>query len=434
MLQGRAAFSRQGPFRAWVVIWLMIFQRLHAKGTLSVAVRELLTGPVQAFVRRPEGTAGEPLSGNTSAYSQARSKLPLEVAEQVSDWIFESMWEQPKALPGLGRPMFLLDGSSLLLPHTQDLVQAYPPPRNQHGASHWPVMRVLVAHDVVSGLAVRPCWGPMDGEAAVSEQGLAKEIMSRLPADCVALGDRNFGVFSMAYHATQQKHPCLFRLTKLRATKLAGGVAPSAGTDRPIRWVASRWDRSSNPELPEQASVEGRLLAFKVRDAAGKWQKLYFFTTLAVPAEQILSLYGYRWNIETDLRSLKKEVRLHMLEAQSPAMVAKELVLGVAAYNLTRAAMNEAAWALQLHPRQFSFSQAQDTLNAFLPLFAKATSNEERQQIMQRMLRVFAQSTLPHRRKRRSAPRMIWPRPCSFPKRKVAKQAKQGKVAKKGVA
>ncbi len=122
-----------------------------------------------------------------------------------------------------------------------------------------------------------------------------------------------------------------------------------------------------------------------------------------------------------------------MLDVKSPEMAAKELVLGVAAYNLTRAAMNEAASALNLDPRRFSFSQAQDTLNAFLPLFANAASDEEREQILQRMLRVFSQSKLPCRSKRRSAPRTVWPRPCSFPKRKV-NQKRQSTAAGKGVA
>ena len=434
LLEGEAAFSREGPLSAWVVIWLMIFQRMHPKGSLSVAVRELLTGPVQASVRWPERTATaepRPLSSNTSAYSQARSKLPQKVAETVSELIFQSLQQQPKVLPELNIPLFLLDGTSMLLANSPALEQAYPPPRNQHGASHWPVMRVLVAHDVISGLAAPPCWGPMSGTQAVSEQGLAKEMMRRLPAGCGLLGDRNFGVFSMAYHAIEQQHPCLFRLTKARAIKLNGGIAPASKTDRAIRWRPSRDDCGNNQEIPPSAVVDGRLLAFKVRDALGKWQKLYFFTTMTVSAAQILKLYGYRWNIETDLRSLKREVRLHMIEARSPDMVAKELVLGVAAYNLTRAAINQAALALDLNPRQFSFSLAQDTLNAFLPAFAKATSDKQRQQLMDQMLKVFAQSKLPRRRKRRSAPRTIWPRPCSFPKRKIAKPRK---AAKKGAA
>ena len=432
ILEGWSAFSREGPLTGWVVIWLMIFQRLHAKGTLSVAVRELLTGPVQAHVRWSDGKT-DPLSANTSAYSQARSRLPLEVAEKVSDLMFESLWEQPKTLPGLDQPMFLLDGSSILLAHSKDLVQAYPPARNQHGASHWPVLRIVTAHDVVSALAVRPCWGPMDGAEAVSEQGLAKVIIGRLPAGCGVLGDRNFGVFSMAYTTSQHHHPCLFRLTEARAGKLNGGVAPCSGTDKQIRWIPTREDRRSNPEIPAQAYVEGRLLTFKIRGKGGKWQKLYIFTTLDLPAQEILRLYGCRWNIETDLRSLKREVRLHMLEAKSRAMVDKELVLGFAAYNLTRATMNQAAAALDLDPRRLSFSQAQDTINAFLPLFAKATSAPEREAIMQEMLRVFGYSKLPHRRKKRSAPRQIWPRPCSFPKRKVGKKQKTTK-ATKGIA
>ena len=263
----------------------------------------------------------------------------------------------------------------------------------------------------------------MDGPAAVSEQGLTKEILTRLPAGCGVLGERNFGVFSMAWYASQQNHPCLFRLTEIRAKKLNGGAVPSARTNREILWVPSRDDLRANPEIPAEVRVAGRLLACKVRDALGKWQKLYFFTTLTPPPDQILHLYGYRWNIETDLRSLKREVRLHMLEAKSADMVRKELLLGVAAYNLTRAAMNEAGAALGLDPRQFSFSQAQDTLHAFLPLLANATSDQERQQITRQIIRVFAQSKIPHR-KRRSYPRQIWPRPCPFPKRKVASKRK----------
>ena len=421
LLAGRREFLRQGPLSAWVVIWLMMFQRLHHRGTLSVAVRELLCGSVRSFVYWGEGKDGRDLSANTSGYSQARSRLPLEVAEKVSDTIFESLLAEPQVVPGLDRPMFLLDGSTLLLPHSEDLGRAYPPPRNQYGASHWSGMRVLVAHEVLSGLAVRPCWGPMDGPQAVSEQGLAKQMLPRLPAGSVVLGDRNFGVFSMAYHARQNGHPCLFRLTELRAQKLNGRVLPNAGTDRRIVWTCSREDRRSNPELAAQASVEGRLVVVKAVDATGKKQKLYFFTSLDLPAEQILELYGYRWNIETDLRSLKCEVRLHMLTAKSKDMVEKELVLRVAAYNLTRAAIHEAAAALEVSPRQFSFSMARDTLNAFLPRFAAARSEEERQQITEQMHRAMSRCRLPRRRKRRpSTPREIWGSPCPFPKRKVS--------------
>jgi hypothetical protein len=179
MLQGRSVFSRGSPLSAWVVIWLMIYQRLDTKGTLSVAVREMLVGSVRQYVLRAEDA--EPLSANTSAYSQARSKLPVDMAEKASDMIFDGLRREPTILAGLGQPMFLLDGSSIQLPHTPELIAAYPPQSNQFGVSHWSLIRVLGATDVVSGLAARPCSGPMNGPVAVSEQELAKEMMGRLP-------------------------------------------------------------------------------------------------------------------------------------------------------------------------------------------------------------------------------------------------------------
>jgi hypothetical protein len=114
--------------------------------------------------------------------------------EKVSDLIFKSLNQQPQALPGLDRPMFLLDGTSILLVHSKDLAKVYPPASNQYGVLYWPVMRVAAAHDVVSGLATRPAWGLMFGEQATSERGLNKTIICRLPPKCGVMGDRNYGV------------------------------------------------------------------------------------------------------------------------------------------------------------------------------------------------------------------------------------------------
>src|SRR5437867_1932136 len=102
--------------------------------------------------------------------------------------------------------------------------------------------------------------------------------------------------------------------------------------------------------------------------------------------EQIVELYARRWNIETDLRSLKQTVRLHMLRSQTPAMVAKELILGVTAYNLVRAIIHTAARQANLDPRSLSFARVQDVVNAWLPLLAATTSEAQYQAEFQRMM------------------------------------------------
>jgi len=89
---------------------------------------------------------------------------------------------------------------------------------------------------------------------------------------------------------------------------------------------------------------------------------LYFFTTLDLGWEQILQLYGQRWDVETDIRSLKHMLHLDMLRCQSPDMIAKELILAITGYNLVRAVMKEAAQQKGLNPRRLSFSRSQDVV------------------------------------------------------------------------
>jgi hypothetical protein len=135
--------------------------------------------------------------------------------------------------------VFVIDGSTLQLPHAPELVKAYSPGRNQHGENHWPVMRIVVFHDVFSGLALRPAWGAMYGDAPVSEQGLAEQAVDRLPTDAVVLGDGNFGIFSFAYAVQQSQRPMILRLTQARAQRSWGQVGgrPGPGVWQPGRGI-----------------------------------------------------------------------------------------------------------------------------------------------------------------------------------------------------
>lgn len=73
-----------------------------------------------------------------------------------------------------------------------------------------------------------------------------EEILERLPPRAVVLGDRNFGIFSVAWAAQQQQHPVLFRLTNARAGKLLGR-ALQPGIDGAVVWSPSRDERRAHP-------------------------------------------------------------------------------------------------------------------------------------------------------------------------------------------
>jgi hypothetical protein len=407
---------REGIYSATVVVWLMIWQRLQGTRSLAAAVQYLLQGGARDLVSGCKRWSEEKVSAATGSYCQARHRLPKLIAGEVMERMVEQLRaEMQEGWQGLARPVFVIDGSSLQLPHAEELVQAFSPGHNQHGENHWPVMRIVVFHDVYSGLALRPTWGPMYGDEAVSEQALAERALERLPADAVVLGDGNFGIFAFAYAVQQSRRPMILRLTQGRAQKILGGELMD-GTDRGVVWRASRWDRAAHPQLPEQSTVEGRLMVCANPSRPG--ELLYLFTTLDLPVDGILGIYKLRWNVETDLRSLKRTVGLHQLTSKSLDMVEKEVLLAIAAYNLVRAVMCLAARRANLSPRQLSFSFVQTVVEAALPGLDHAATEGEYQQRLDRMLRYAAQGKLPNRSRRRAYPREVWGRGGHFPARK----------------
>lgn len=412
--------ARAGIYSVAVVFWLMIVQRLQPNGTLASTVQQLAQGIADPLLPDCKRVREQKISPRTGGYCQARQKMPKMVVERVTDEIVEQLRQQiSEPFPGLDRAVFLLDGSTLQLEHSRDLVQSYPPGGNQHGPNHWPMLRIVALHDVGSGLAQRPCWGPLNGPQAVSEQALAEKAIEQLPTGAVVMGDRNFGVFSMAYAAEERKHPVVLRLTDVRARKLVGDISQTGVY--PVVWKPSRWDgKKQQRAWPPEAAVKGWLIAWRIgRGKSKSW--LYLFTTLELSAEQVVKLYGRRWNIETDLRSLKRTVRLHHLTCKTVDIMEKELLVAVSAYNLVRAVMCLAARRTGVDPRQLSFTQVLNVVNCAWPRLLAARTAEEQQREFERVLDIAVRCTLPKRRKRRSYPREVWGRGFRFPTRKASK-------------
>jgi hypothetical protein len=412
---------RNGIYSARLVIWMMISQRLQAHGTLASSVEQLVQGRFDPLLSQCKRAREKKIGLSTGGYCQARQRLPKLLVSRSMDELVERLRSRLlESGSALSRRVYLLDGSSLQLEHEPELVQAFPPASNQHGKSHWPVVRIVVLHDLETGLAERPWWGPLNGAQAVSEQALAERAMQPLPAGSVIVGDRNFGIFSTAYSAQQRGLGVVLRLTAVRAKSLQGGPVSRSG-DYPVCWQPSRWDgkKGQRPWLAD-ASLEGRLIAWRAGRGKHK-QWLYLFTTLSLPAEEVVELYGRRWRIETDLRSLKQTVRLQRISAHSADMMEKELLVAVMAYNLVRAIMFQAAQRARIDPRQLSFTYARNIVVDGYPKILAAANAPQQQQELDRIIDLVARCRLPKRTKRRSYPREVWGRGYRFPVRRREK-------------
>ena len=409
-----------------VVIWLLVFQRLHGNVSMERAVLNVVHGLPAEFWPQPcKRRREDRVSDKDGSYSAARQELPLSMVEQAADLVFEGLLEQTGgAVPVFGRRAFFVDGTSLRTPHRPKLNQEFPPSSNQHGESHWPVVKMLVAHDLRTGLAIHPVCGAMSGPDAVSEQALFEKLLREgVPAGAIMIGDINFGVFSVAYAADQDQHPVVLRMQEQRARVVLGGGPLVDGIDREVEWRPSRDERKSHPHLPADACVRGRLLVMLVRpDNGAEASLLVLFTTLPAAEasrEELLELYGQRWNIELDLRTLKGTLQLEQLTCTSPEMAAKQIHAAMIAYNLVRAVMYAAAAQSGIAPRRYSFARVRHVVEHFLPFIAAAKTPEEAQALTAKMMYCAGQKKLRNQKRRRSYPRAVWGRPRTFPSRKA---------------
>lgn len=393
-----------------LVIWLMLWQNFQ---------EQRFTNPLfEAVSSRGKALAGsckrkreESISQNSSAFCQARQDLEMSVVEEAFDALYAQL--RGEEVLWYGRRVFALDGTTLALESVEELREQFPPARNQHGKCHNPLLFLGLAHDVLSGVAVRPVWGAMYGDKTTSEQRMARESLSRLEPGSVVLGDRNYGCFSVVWYASENKHDVIFRLKDKQAEKILG-KGTGKQRDESVVWSISAADRKTNPELPDDATIEGRVIVLN-KFLDGKTETFSFFTTLKnVAAEDLFALYGKRWSIETDIRTLKYVSGLRRISGKSKNVVEKEVILGIAAYNLVRALMVFVAKHLNCSPREISFSGVNVGCHWMLGQLPHARTQEKRNEIWEFFLKASTGSKLPKRKKPRSCKREIIHKPQPF--------------------
>lgn len=414
--RGLGVNRRDGIYTPRVVMWMMMQQRLDARGTLESTVAQLVLGRFDPLLSQCKRARERNIGLGTAGYCQARQNLPTMLMDRAVEEIVQRLRNYlGERLPQGERPVYVIDGSSLQLDPHPDLRQAYPPARNPRRPSHWPVLRIVVLHDVVTGWAQEPRWGPMYGPEAVSEQALAERAMNALPPGGVLIADRNFGIFAIAHSAHQKGQDVVVRMTEQRAKRLLKAPISQPGAYA-MEWKPSERERKKYGLRADDA-VHGWLIAWRIgRGKSQQW--LYLFTTLPRAPEKIVELYGKRWHIETDLRSLKQTVRLNHLSVQSVDTMEKELLAAILAYNFVRAVMCLAARKAGIDSRQLSFTYAYDLVqNAIAGVLAGPTLAIQTER-MERLIDLVARCRLPRRTKPRSYPRAVWGRGRAFPSRK----------------
>jgi hypothetical protein len=401
------------------ILWGFIYQRLNADHSCDAAWSYLRSDAL--LERFTQGKAHpQQISESNSAYCQARQRLPLSVAQGALRETAEALHRElgERAL-WHGHRVNLFDGSTIRLRATSALTEHYGVASNQHGPSHWPLMRIVAGFDLFSGVVTAVAEGPYRS----AEHTLAVQVIRDLGANWVHVGDCNFGVYHILQAAVGTQSDAVVRLKTTPARRLAQRP-PRPGMDLDVVWSPSRHDQCET-DLPTP-SIAGRFIYCRLEKKGFRPIDLYLFTTLTdryqFSAKEIVALYGQRWIAELDLRHVKTTLQMEALDGKSVDIVRKELILGLLAYNLIRGLMATAATQAGRSPLELSLAMCwRRTCDACRSL-PPGSALPLVEHVLSQLLVRLGNCVLPKRKRERFEPRAVWGRPRVYPSIKGSRE------------
>ena len=142
--------SRNRIYSLPCTFWGWLWQMLNHNASCREVVRQ-----VQALCALQGGPA---VDEDTAGYCQARAHLPRLLLEKALAASARTATQRAPALSLLGgRPLKVVDGSSLRLPDTPANQKRFPQPPNQKRGCGFPVMKLVVLFCLTSGVLLGNC-------------------------------------------------------------------------------------------------------------------------------------------------------------------------------------------------------------------------------------------------------------------------------------
>lgn len=405
---------RRCLFDPMITIWAFVSQVLDTDRCCRKAISRVFAYLADAQdlpehpVLLPDGQA------DTGAYCKARQRLSEAVLTRLYRQVATHL-EAGVDTTRLwcGRHVYLVDGTTVLMPDTPDTQAAYPQHPNQKEGCGFPIAKLVAIFSLATGAlkeAITDVW-------SAYEPALLRHISACFAPGDVLVGDRIYCTYVDIAVLRQRLVDTLFRLHQAR--KVDWGQGKRLGKhDHLFVWEKPKQcpkDISAHLYAQLPLTLDIRVIRFTIEHKGFRTHQITVATTLldpvAYPTADIATLYGLRWDVEIDLRHLKTSMEMDMLRTKSPAMARKELAIYFLAYNLIRSLMTEAAQRHGKDPLRLSFKGTLQHLTTFLPLLA-TSDPQKRQQHYDTLLIFVAREQLPDR-PHRVEPRVVKRRPKS---------------------
>jgi hypothetical protein len=288
---------------------------------------------------------------NSGPYCKARQRLPLGLIRRLALKIGEMLeQDSPVDWKWRGRSIKLIDGTTISMPDTASNQSVYPQSGVQQAGLGFPLAMLVAVISLSTGAVLEWALGPCRGKHT-GEQALFRQLMPQLDSGDIILADRYYCNYFTAALLVGRGVDLVTRQHQRRITDFRRGRRLGR-RDHLVDWIRPKrpaWmDVETYESMPERLSMReteigGRILVTTLADAK------------TVSAQDVDALYGRRWQVEVDLRSIKAEMGMDILRTQSAPMIDKEIAVYLLAYNLVCALMVRAAAGSSVEARALSF-------------------------------------------------------------------------------
>lgn len=409
---------RERLFPPTETLSMFLAQALSADGSCQAVVDDAMVKRVVAGLK--------PGSTDTGGYCKARARLPLPLvstlARQTGGMLTRgaaSWWHWR------GRPVRLVDGTTVTLPDTEANQETYPQPSSQKPGLGFPMARIVGLLCLGGGALLDAAMGPCEGKGS-DEQALLREILDTLQSGEILLGDALYASYFLLWELIRGGVDGVFEQHGGRKRSVDFATGEKLGV-RDHLIVLSK--PKQKPEWMSQYEYDQAPPTLRVRElqVGGKILVTTFLCPKDTSKRVLKALYRQRWNVELDLRNIKTTLGMEHLRCKTPDMALKELWVYLLAYNLIRLLMAQAALLADQIPRQLSFKHTLQIWIAWQPRAGECRDGDR----LHALLVLIAEPRV-GLRPGRIEPRARKRRPKSFPLLTIPRSAAREETRKNG--
>ena len=406
-------FGIHGIYTTAVMVWSFLSQVLRdgKEASCQAAVARVVSYCEQSGMRSPTNDTGDYCRARMKLSEAALRELSCETAKELETTADKSwLWKHkhPK----------LIDGFTFTMPDTPNNQAEYPQSKAQKPGVGQPIARAVAILSMATACVMDVAIGPYSGKET-GESALLRSLLGSLREGDIAVMDRYYCSFMMIALLLSQGIPVCARKHHLRHSDFRRGKRLGK-YDHIIVWYRPqrpKWmDETTYARIPAQ--LELREIRYDIVVPGRRTKTIVVITTLTNATEytkdDIAKLYGFRWNSELDIRSIKESLNLGHVRCKSPEMVRRELWTTLLGYNLIRITAAGAALVHHKKPRQISFtSTCQYILASWMLMSCRLIDQTKIHAYRQRLLEQISECQVANR-PGRIEPRLVKRRPKPY--------------------